>query len=486
MVEFVHQNAWACDSTVPPILSILSFRQAKEAMVRLFLKQLIAGAVLSATSLTAHAADVGKLSRDVVFGGGVDARAALDALARDGHREALPAIILGMRFNGRGALRRDYRVAIQRLSGEVVDDWFDAMLWQEGHPEVKPHPSFRQLKLESLEQIDPAFRRFLGGERSNPANMRIRLEEISWGGVRVDGIPSLDNPTLISSAQATYMLDDDLVFGIEINGDARAYPLRIMGWHEMFNDVIGGVPVALAYCTLCGAGVLYETTVSGQSAPLVFGSSGFLYRSNKLMFDRATDSLWNQFTGKPVAGPLVNSGIELRTRPVTITSWREWRADHPDTRVLSLNTGHRRNYGSGVVYNDYFNSPDLMFPSLGGGRDLVKKDYVFGLRVTAGAKAYPLKVFQGGRVINDRVGLQNVVLVGDSATRTVRAYDSGGRQFRQVGRKKLSASDGVWTVGEEHLTNASGQRLARLPGHIAYWFGWQSFVGGESEYYEGT
>jgi len=138
------------------------------------------------------------------------------------------------------------------------------------------------------------------------------------------------------------------------------------------------------------------------------------------------------------------------------------------------------------VYNEYFNSPDLMFPSLGGGRNLGQKDYVFGLRVTAGAKAYPLRAFQGGRVINDRVGLQNVVLIGDAATRTVRAYDSGGRQFQPINRIQLSASDGVWTVGEEHLTNTSGQRLARLPGHIAYWFGWQSFVGGQSEYYEGS
>jgi len=454
--------------------------------MRLFLKRIMAGAVLSATSLAAHAADVGKLSRDVVFGNGTEVRAALNTLVREGHREALPAVILGMRYQGRGSLGADYRIAFRQMTGETVDDWFEAMLWQEGHPEIKPHPSFRALKVESFERIDPNFLRFLGGEKSNPANMRIRLEEISWGGVRVDGIPSLDNPSLISASQADYMVDDDLVFGVEINGDARAYPLRIMGWHEMFNDVIGGVPVALAYCTLCGAGVLYETTVPGQSAPFVFGSSGFLYRSNKLMFDRTTDSLWNQFTGKPVAGDLVNSGIELKTRPVTITSWRDWRADHPDTKVLSLETGHRRNYSSGYVYNDYFASPELMFPSLGGGRDLGQKDYVFGLRVTAGAKAYPLKVFEGGRVINDRVGLQNVVLVGDAATRTVRAYDAGGRQFTSAGRKKLSASDGVWTVGEEHLTNASGQRLARLPGHIAYWFGWQSFVGGESEYYEGS
>ena len=106
---------------------------------------------------------------------------------------------------------------------------------------------------------------------------------------------------LIDAKDADYLLGTALVFGVSINGDTRAYPLRIMGWHEMFNEVIGGVPVALAYCTLCGSGILFETAVEGRARPFVFGSSGFLYRSNKLMFDRETNSLWNQFTGKPVA-----------------------------------------------------------------------------------------------------------------------------------------------------------------------------------------
>ena len=234
------------------------------------------------------------------------------------------------------------------------------MLWQEAHPEIEPHKSYRLIKLEVFRLIDPDFLRFLGEERSDPDEMDIRLEEITWGGVAADGIPSLDSPTMIPAEAADYLLETDLVFGIEINGDARAYPLRIMGWHEMFNDVIGGVPVALAYCTLCGSGILFETTVEGREMPLVFGSSGFLYRSNKLMFDRETDSLWNQFTGRPVTGPLRDSGIALKIRPVAITSWAHWRETQSRiATVLSLETGYRRNYGSGVVYQDYFASPGI-------------------------------------------------------------------------------------------------------------------------------
>ena len=334
-----------------------------------------------------------------------------------------------------------------------------------------------------MRRIDPEFLRFFGPEWVRPGAMRIRLEEITWGGVAVDGIPSLDNPTLIAAADADYLRGDDLVFGVEINGDARAYPLRIMGWHEMFNEVIGGVPVALAYCTLCGSGILFETHVAGRLRPFVFGSSGLLYRSNKLMFDRETDSLWNQFTGEPVVGPLAASGIRLAIRPVLITSWADWRAAHPETGVLSLDTGHRRDYGSGVVYAEYFASPDLMFPTLVDEARLKGKDYVFGIRDVAAAKAWPVKAFRGGKVINDRIGARPIVLIGDAATRSVRAYDRGDRTFEADGNG-LRGPGGLWRVEEAALVAPDGTRLDRLPGHVAYWFAWDGYMGVKSELYE--
>jgi hypothetical protein len=273
---------------------------------------------------------------------------------------------------------------------------------------------------------------------------------------------------------------------VEINGDARAYPLRIMGWHEMFNETIGGVPVALAYCTLCGAGILFETKVEGRDKPFVFGSSGFLYRSNKLMFDRETDSLWNQFTGRPVSGPLVNSNIELKIRPVTITSWQRWKEQHPDTKVLSLQTGHNREYGSGVVYQAYFASPDLMFPTLVRNEEQVKrKDYVFGIRDVAAAKAWPVTAFAAKPVINDAVGGRNVVLIGDAATRTVRAYDRKDHEFEKTGAPdRLAGPGGEWTLTEDALVGPGGESLARLPGHVSYWFAWDGYLGVKSELYQ--
>ena len=403
----------------------------------------------------------------------------LATLRAHGKADAAHGIIAALRFAR--AERGQIGALLSELTGaDNGQSWFDWMLWQERNPQIVPHPAFMPFKRDMLLSIDGKFSAFLTPESIARDRMKIRLEEITWGGVEKDGIPSLDFPDLIPGNSADYLLDDDLVFGISINGDIRAYPLRIMGWHEMFNEVIGGVPVALAYCTLCGAGILFETQVEQFEEPLIFGSSGFLYRSNKLMFDRTTESLWNQFTGKPVNGELVDSGIELRQRPVAITQWKEWYGANPDTQVLSLQTGHSRDYGSGAVYNDYFASADLMFPANVDQTKLKQKDYVFGIRSFGAAKAWPLTAFKGGRVINDNVGDLNIVLVGDTDGRTVRAYARADSDF-QAAPGGLTSPEGDWQVTEDALLGPDGAKAPRVAGHVAYWFAWDGYLGAESE-----
>jgi Protein of unknown function (DUF3179) len=410
--------------------------------------------------------------------------AALDLVRQRGNPDMAAGLIEGLRFTS----MPDQPIldTLQSITGQDGgQDWFDWMLWQERHDEVIPHPSYAAFKRDLYLRIDPAFDGFLKPKYLARDRMKIRLEEITWGGVVKDGIPSLDGPEMIGAAEAEYLRDDDLVFGISINGDVRAYPLRIMGWHEMFNDLIGGVPVALAYCTLCGSGILFETTVKGRAKPFVFGSSGFLYRSNKLMFDRETLSLWNQFTGRPVVGALADSEIVLAQRPVVIATWADWRAANPGTTVLSLDTGHRRDYGSGVVYSDYFASKDLMFPTNVDQSRQRQKDYVFGLRLFGGAKAWPLTAFSKTPVINDSLAGQPVVLIGDPDGRSVRAYERGSEVFSGAGRALLGADGAVWAVTEEALLAPDGRSLARLAGQISYWFAWNGYVGAESEFYDG-
>jgi hypothetical protein len=412
---------------------------------------------------------VAQLVRDVFSVETATRRGALATLQKLDNPGAIPGLIQALRFiRDEEAISATLNTLAKTRIGTNWNEW---MLWQQAHPEIVPFAGYDAFKTDVMALIDPNFRLFL----QPGVEHEIRLEEVVWGGVRKDGIPALINPIHIIPSEATYLEDDELVFGVSIKGDARAYPLRILDWHEMFNDIIGGVPVALAYCTLCGSGILYETHVPSRSAPLVFGSSGFLYRSNKLMYDRQTNSLWNQFSGRPVVGPLTDSGIELKVRPVAISSWKDWLKRHPDTKVLSLDTGHLRDYTPGRPYGEYFNSPELMFPALAPDTRLTPKDYVFALRVDGYEKAWPLSAFTNMPVISDRVGDLDLVLIGNTATRTVRAYRTDGRNFTASEKSTLSviANNETWEVDEGAMINESGDRLVRLPGHIAYWFAWR-------------
>ena len=414
-----------------------------------------------------------RFSLTFVLGERSNARDALAALVETGDTRFAHTLITGSRFS---LLPQDeVMTALGDLTGvDGPADWFDWMLWQERATDAETHPSYAAFHRLLHGRIDPRFADFLPEGVAH----EIRLEEIVWGGVRVDGIPALTNPDFVDAADADYLRDDDLVFGVEINGDARAYPLRILDWHEMFNDVVGGVPVSLAYCTLCGAGILFDTTVEGRDEPFVFGSSGFLYRSNKLMYDTATRSLWNQFTGRPVVGPLTGADITLDILPVAITTWARWQALNPETRVLSLDTGHRRDYGPGAAYGEYFASDELMFPAVLHDDTMAAKSFVFGIRAPGGAKAWPIDAFAGGAVINDRVGLSDVVLVGDAETRTVRAYQRDGIAFAGAGedRDRLVGDGATWTVTEQALLSDDGRTLPRQAGHVAYWFAWAGYL----------
>jgi Protein of unknown function (DUF3179) len=397
--------------------------------------------------------------------------------ARD--RRYLPAFFELLRFPD-VAPRTEIGAAMDAIAGESLGgEWAKWYEWLGQHPDVPVVSGFASWKGELYaRRIDPAMKRFLDSSRPS----QIRVELIQWGGVKVDGIPALDYPPQLRARMTSYLTADEPVFGVEINGDTRAYPLRILDWHEMANDRVGGVPVALAYCTLCGAGVLYRTDT--PKGTLTFGSSGFLYESNKLMFDRQTDTLWNQLTGEPVNGPLVGSGIKLQRLPVTLTSWRSWQGTHPETRVLSLETGHQRDYTPGKPYGSYFESPETMFPVHQRSKLLPEKAWIYALLVNGAPKAYPLDRLNKEKVVNDELGGMPIVVVADPGAeaqgRTVRAYERGDRKFLPgrsfMGTAFVTDQEGrSWSAGEEALTTPDGKKLPRLPGHLAYWFGWYSF-----------
>jgi hypothetical protein len=244
---------------------------------RLF-STLVAGGVLApsmgfAQSLTMYDAQIA-----LVYGTQTEYLNALQAMSDRNNPDMIAGLILGLRFTRAPVvpLLEVLRKLTGETSGSKWSKWGDWMLWQEAHPEIVPHESFIDFKRYMLLTIDANFDDFLKPKYLVRDKMKIRLEEITWGGVPKDGIPSLDNPELVpvNDPKAQYLADSDLIFGVSINGDTRAYPLRIMGWHEMFNAVIGGVPLALAYCTLCGSGILFETKIKGRNKPLVLAHQG--------------------------------------------------------------------------------------------------------------------------------------------------------------------------------------------------------------------
>jgi hypothetical protein len=378
---------------------------------------------------------------------------------------------------------------MESLSGRSFGlDWFRWVEWY-GTTDLQPPPGFTGWKGELLSIIDPGFGAFL----TDALPSQIRVEEIQWGGVRVDGIPALDRPAMLAAEEAHYLEPGEPVLGIAINGDARAYPLRILDWHEMANDIIGGVPVSLAYCTLCGAAIAYDGRY--QQHTLSFGSSGFLFRSNKLMYDRQTRTLWNQLTGEPVLGQLVEAGERLKLLPVVLTSWQDWRLQHPGTLVVDIDTGFRRDYTPGAAYGGYFASSETMFPVAQRSQLLDTKARVYAMRIGETPIAYPLDLLTTEQVVNDTVAGVNLVLIapegsvevaGSSqragafsylAGGAVRAYERGDTGFALgADANTLVDSDGVeWHITEEALVSPSSPSLPRLAGHLAYWFGWYAF-----------
>lgn len=350
-----------------------------------------------------------------------------------------------------------------------VNDWYQ-WLWNEP---IDLDSNYSNFKANLYFAIDYRFETYF---RNRQHLAIIRLDEIRWGGVKQDGIPPLRNPKMISAKKATYLDDDNVVFGIEINGDARAYPKRILAWHEMFTDTIGGVNIAGVYCTLCGTMIPYKTEFKGEKHTL--GTSGFLYRSNKLMYDKTTQSLWSTTRGVPVVGPLVDKGIELEYESVVTTTWAEWRKRHPETTVLSLDTGYSRDYGEGVAYSDYFSSNKLMFNTPFNDDRLDNKREVLALRFQAAPNqqlAIDTQFLNKNPLYKDHIGQQHFIVLTDSSGAN-RVYDPKEVDIVSYdkGQQAVDSEGAIWKVTEGSLLSDDGKHLARLPYHRAFWFGWQA------------
>jgi hypothetical protein len=248
----------------------------------------------------------------------------------------------------------------------------------------------------------------------------VPIDEILGGGPPKDGIPAIVTPGFVSAREASFLAVDDRVIGVVRNGQAKAYPLRILNWHEIVNDRVAGDPLAITYCPLTASAIVYDRRLDGHE--ITFGVSGLLYQSNLLMYDKTSDSLWSQLGDRAVAGPM--TGRKLGIVGSEVTSWGSWRTEHPDTLVLSRDTGFGRDYERDP-YDDYAQSESLRFPVSTRDRRLPLKEPVLGIAVGKdsiavvvsglGAAGKPITVAVGGKEVTVRydVGGDSIKVVAD-------------------------------------------------------------------------
>lgn len=329
--------------------------------------------------------------------------------------------------------------------------------------------------------------------KTNFRKHSVPLGEIRSGDLPKDGIPAIERLQFDTVEQASrWLADREPVMLVERKGEARAYPLQILTWHEIANDVIGGEPTTVTFCPLCNTGIVFDRRLRGLL--LDFGTTGKLYNSALVMYDRQTESWWWQVSGEAIVGDLTSA--QLTFVPAQIVLWRDFRTLHRNGKVLNRNTGHRRPYGQNPYtgYDHIGNAPFLFF----GPRDLRLPAMERVVTVSIGNEhvAYPFSVLQKVRVVNDTVGGKPIVVLWAPGTASAldRSDIAGSRDVGAAGvfdpvvegRKmtfRFAAGQitdqqtaSVWNVlGRATASRLRGTQLTPVVHGNHFWFSWAVF-----------
>jgi len=306
-------------------------------------------------------------------------------------------------------------------------------------------------------------------------NHIVPLDKIRSGGPPKDGIPSIDNPQFVNASEADFVSDNDVVIGLEINGEAKAYPLSILVWHEIVNDNVGGTPVAVTYCPLCFTNQVFERTINGQEVE--FGTSGKLYNSNLVMYDRLTESYWSQALGTAIVGEL--AGRELNKIPFDVITWKDWKTLNPDTLILTTDTGHLRPYGVDP-YGSYYTDPRILFPVENKDDRLPPKSLIVGFHQGNSYKAYKQNDVESSHVINDKIFDKSILLISQfsgNARAFERTVNDQVLEFDYLDEKLIDLqTKSEWSYEGIAISGPlEGTELTRMAIDPGFWFEWVAF-----------
>ena len=323
----------------------------------------------------------------------------------------------------------------------------------------------------------------------------VDYKEIMSGGPPRDGIPSIDDPQFVSQGEASeWLVDNEPVIALEIDGDARAYPLQVLTWHEITNDTVGDVPVVVTFCPLCNSALVFDRRVGDDV--FEFGVSGLLRNSDLIMYDRTTETLWQQFTGEAIIGNLV--GEQLAFMPSGLVSFAEFREAYPEGVVLSRDTGFSRSYGQNPYagYDTIGQNPFLFTGDLDGRLPAMARVVTVNLPEANVDVAYPLSVLSEVGVIHDNQGGQDIVVFHTEGTssalgaaKIAEAEDVGATgvfvpnlngqmlTFTKVdGVISDEETGSIWNVlGQATEGELAGESLTPLVHGDHFWFSWAAF-----------
>lgn len=260
---------------------------------------------------------------------------------------------------------------------------------------------------------------------TNGRKHSVPLNKILAGGPSKDGIPSIDDPKFISITEANEFLDDEgLGLSVSIGEAHRFYPNQILVWHEIVNDEIEGQPALITYCPLCGTGIVYEPIVKEQIVE--FGTSGKLWNSNLVMYDRLTDSYWSQVLGEAIVGEM--TGAKLKLLPFDNITYADWKKKYPNGQVLSDETGHDRNYNRDP-YGNYYNNRDLYFSVDHESDEFHPKEVTFGIEINNEHKAYTLsELNKSEEEFNDNLAGVDLRILFNKEQSTLKIYRKDNRE----------------------------------------------------------
>ncbi|MDQ3637635.1 MAG: DUF3179 domain-containing protein, partial [Actinomycetota bacterium] len=326
------------------------------------------------------------------------------------------------------------------------------------------------------------------------AKHSVSYEEILSGGPPKDGIPAIDEPRFVGVEEADEWLEPrEPVILLQVGDEARAYPIQVVTWHEIVNDRMNGTPVVVTFCPLCNTAIAFEGTLDGRE--LTFGTTGRLRFSNLIMYDRQTESWWQQATGEAIAGEL--TGDQLKSLPAPIVSWNDFRSAHPDGEVLSRETGYDRGYGQNPYagYDDVDSSP-FLYRGPGTPGDLPPMARVITVDAQGESVAYPYEVLRESPATNDVVDGEPIAVLWQRGTASAldkKSIDAGrdvgsagvfarkldGRTltFRSEGGGIFDEQTGSeWNVlGEAVAGELEGRRLEPVVSIDHFWFSWAAF-----------